>query len=705
MNDQLTQTTTEAPKIEQAAATDTPVQEAQNPLTSQPVDVQQPTVVSSDIAKSITDKNKEVLTQKIDQISQPTAVKSETPTTQNKPAQTTEVQAEQYDYGDNYQGLSKQEQDIQSQIDEQKQEIVSFFDSYARKVDATTRATVNEITKTYERRSDAQKEINKRTLKMLNVIGYTSGRSRYMPTLQSNILAEEERAGQDRLKEIDREKLSLIAQAKAAGDEKSFAVMQQKMQQLQQKDIEEKQLLTELNKVAIEKEKAIQEQLKNIREEEKFMLDYSIKISDAVSGAIASSLEGLSPEDQQQYVLQQARNLGIDGMILAGAVVDAQRKQQVDNLNILNTQSLISSREFGDQLAAERFNLDTFKANQDRVSTGFKVETDLRKEFTSLEPVKQYQEVQGSFNRINTAYEDAISSQDGESRAAADQALIVSFNKMLDPGSVVREGEYARSEQGQSLLNRAVGWLERLSKGGTSLTDSERAQIVDATQRMYQDYLKTYNDDVDYYRDLAAQQGASPDNVAQYSGFPLKTIDQLDTLLKKPGLIVELPDGSLLKSEGSDWITQDEFDPLFGFNPGSVTLQNGNLPQRNNNPGNVKIGGIADQYALKDSQGRPRTDEQGHLIFASPQDGLKGVQADIDAKVEGRSNAAKSKLGKQVDTISELNLVYAEDPNWKNNVVSQLKKLGYNVTINTNVRDIPRDALYQAIFISEGYYA
>lgn len=53
--------------------------------------------------------------------------------------------------------------------------------------------------------------------------------------------------------------------------------------------------------------------------------------------------------------------------------------------------------------------------------------------------------------------------------ASGAQTILVTFQKILDPPSVVRESEYMRSAAGQSLLNRVKGWIEQLRKGGAGI--------------------------------------------------------------------------------------------------------------------------------------------------------------------------------------------------------------------------------------------
>lgn len=57
--------------------------------------------------------------------------------------------------------------------------------------------------------------------------------------------------------------------------------------------------------------------------------------------------------------------------------------------------------------------------------------------------------------------------------AAGSQAVLVTFQKILDPTSVVRETEYARSAAGQALLARIQGAAERLAQGGAGVPVTE----------------------------------------------------------------------------------------------------------------------------------------------------------------------------------------------------------------------------------------
>lgn len=113
-----------------------------------------------------------------------------------------------------------------------------------------------------------------------------------------------------------------------------------------------------------------------------------------------------------------------------------------------------------------------------------------------------------------------------------------------------------------------------------------------------------------------------------------------------------------------------------------------NRPQRNNNPGNVKAGGVADDLAIG-------TDEQGHLIFPNEQAGFLGMQRDLRAKITGNSRFLPVN-----PTIAQLGKVYAEDQNWANSVAKIL-----NVSPSTKTASIPFEQLIEAVATQEGFYA
>lgn len=80
-----------------------------------------------------------------------------------------------------------------------------------------------------------------------------------------------------------------------------------------------------------------------------------------------------------------------------------------------------------------------------------------------------------------------------KSRIASDQALGVLFQKMLDPESVVRESEFARTPEGAAAINRLLAIAPQLRLGGLRLLDEDRQALVTMAKRLLQEAKITAN--------------------------------------------------------------------------------------------------------------------------------------------------------------------------------------------------------------------
>jgi hypothetical protein len=89
----------------------------------------------------------------------------------------------------------------------------------------------------------------------------------------------------------------------------------------------------------------------------------------------------------------------------------------------------------------------------------------LRKDYEGSQSTKEFQKQSGAYGRV-------VSSADKAS-AAGDLALIFNFMKVLDPGSVVRESEFATAAGARAALTRA-------EKDGTVIP----AVVAQAVQRL-----------------------------------------------------------------------------------------------------------------------------------------------------------------------------------------------------------------------------
>jgi hypothetical protein len=110
-----------------------------------------------------------------------------------------------------------------------------------------------------------------------------------------------------------------------------------------------------------------------------------------------------------------------------------------------------------------------------------------------------FSEIRDSFQRIQTV--------SARRDAAGDLALVVAFTKMLDPGSVAREGEVALTQSAASALAQAQNFLPRLQQGNTLLPPQVRNQLVEAARAMYANYESAYHNLANDYGGTADQYG------------------------------------------------------------------------------------------------------------------------------------------------------------------------------------------------------
>ena len=108
--------------------------------------------------------------------------------------------------------------------------------------------------------------------------------------------------------------------------------------------------------------------------------------------------------------------------------------------------------------------------------------------------------------------------RDGD-MAAGSQAVLVTFQKILDPTSVVRESECARSSSGLSVFERVKGAAEKLGKGGAGvsikelqgfarLADEAVTQLGNGWLTQEQDRIGRFADAYNIPREYVFQRGA-----------------------------------------------------------------------------------------------------------------------------------------------------------------------------------------------------
>jgi len=140
----------------------------------------------------------------------------------------------------------------------------------------------------------------------------------------------------------------------------------------------------------------------------------------------------------------------------------------------------------------------------------FKDASAFRKEFTDLPRIKSFAGVTEAYSRIVASAQDPS--------AAGDLALIFNYMKVLDPGSTVREGEFATAQNAggvdarvRSLFNSVVD--------GTRLTAGQRADFLDRSNRLYKSQESLVLPLYEYYGNIATSRGFDPERVLPKFGY------------------------------------------------------------------------------------------------------------------------------------------------------------------------------------------
>ena len=138
----------------------------------------------------------------------------------------------------------------------------------------------------------------------------------------------------------------------------------------------------------------------------------------------------------------------------------------------------------------------------DDKSKTFESASKARKEFTNQS--KDFIKVRDAYRRIGASAVDPS--------AAGDMAMIFNYMKVLDPGSTVREGEYATAKQATGVPGYAVN-LYNQAIDGKLLNVEQRDDFLDRAKKLYEAQLGGQAQLENQYIGIAERGGLNPKNV------------------------------------------------------------------------------------------------------------------------------------------------------------------------------------------------
>jgi hypothetical protein len=184
------------------------------------------------------------------------------------------------------------------------------------------------------------------------------------------------------------------------------------------------------------------------------------------------------------------------------------------------------------------------------------VEESLRREYATL--AKPYFEVRDAYSRVEQSAANPS--------AAGDLALIFNYMKMLDPGSVVREGEFATAQSAAGIPDRVWNLYNRMLSG-ERLNPQQREDFIGQARGLFQRQEQQYQGIQEQYRGIAERTGvdtrntildfgrpaspnaqSEPSSISGMSDAPVLSPEQARTM--PPGTVFRTPDGRVMRVPG-----------------------------------------------------------------------------------------------------------------------------------------------------------
>lgn len=152
------------------------------------------------------------------------------------------------------------------------------------------------------------------------------------------------------------------------------------------------------------------------------------------------------------------------------------------------------------------------------VKDPFEAELKLQKDYNDQADVKTYKAARDNYQKIRTAA--------GRNDAQGDLGLVYGYMKMLDPGSVVREGEFATAANSGGIDEGLRNTYNSLING-QRLTPEQRQQFADMGLQYYNEASKNIADENAYYGDFGSryQIDAKPFMIQPQAYEPLSLAD------------------------------------------------------------------------------------------------------------------------------------------------------------------------------------
>lgn len=162
-----------------------------------------------------------------------------------------------------------------------------------------------------------------------------------------------------------------------------------------------------------------------------------------------------------------------------------------------------AEKDFLDRQSRER--AAALSAGQKVAAQAAQGTQELRKELTAHPVTKESFVINSNFDRIK-------SSLGGKPSAAGDMAGIFSYMKLLDPGSTVREGEFANAQNAAGVPEKVLNAYNN-ALNGQLLNPNQRKDFLNQASKIYNTQLERQKEVNKQYTDIAKEAGLKPSQV------------------------------------------------------------------------------------------------------------------------------------------------------------------------------------------------
>jgi len=246
-------------------------------------------------------------------------------------------------------------------------------------------------------------------------------------------------------------------------------------------------------------------------------------------------------------------------------------------------------------------------------SAAFKLSDDYRAES------KDFFTQKSAFNRILSSAQDPS--------AAGDLALIFNYMKVLDPGSTVREGEFATAQNSGSIPEIIWAKYNKI-QSGERLAPDQRADFVDRATKLFNGAQQAQKQIDDTFKSRAEYYGVPYDLILGNTSANNQQVKSLDDYYRSNP--AERPKVDQLIRENPNLSDDDILqilNPSFNTAGNATASTAGNRPQRNNNPLNIKASEHTQSYPGVVGVDEKEAEDGGKfLVFDSPEAGFAAAK-------------------------------------------------------------------------------